>query len=117
MDTIPAARARTYGVKPLILRGHGRDRDEPWGGRCLPASLHRHAERACQGLVDRIGPPGWAQDDLGGVHRHVAGRAHVDLEPVHAAGGGTELVLAGGVVLRAVAGTLEPLRLLAEGDP
>ena len=38
----------------------------------------------------------------------------VDLEPVHPLRGGAELVLARGVVLRAVARALEPLRLLAE---
>ena len=41
----------------------------------------------------------------------------VDLEPVHPVRRGAELVLAGGVVLRAVARAFEPLRLLAERDP
>src|SRR5687768_342584 len=83
-----------------------------------PASSGRpaHAERPLGSLVDGVGSPRRSADDRGGVHRH--GRAlHGDPEPVQAGGGGPQRPFAGAVVLRAVAGALEPLALLAEGHP
>ena len=60
-------------------------------------------------LGSALGASGRTEEHLGGVDQDVATVAHLDAEPVHPAGRRTELVLAGGVVLRAVTGALEPL--------
>src|SRR2546421_3769361 len=75
-----------------------------------------HAEGSFGRLVGRVRSPGRARDDAGGVHAHRVAR-HGELEAVQAGGGRPQLVLAGLVVLRAVARALEPLAGLTEGHP
>src|SRR5262245_7644839 len=74
-----------------------------------------YAERALGGLVDRVGPPRRAGDDLRGVHLDRVA-VHGDREPHQPVGGRAQLPLARVVVLRAVAGAFEPLALVAERD-
>src|SRR5437588_4899144 len=66
--------------------------------------------------MDGVGAPGRPEDDGRGVDLDCVA-FHLDREPIHALRRRTQLVLPGAVVLRAVARALEPLALLAEGDP
>src|SRR2546421_12563437 len=72
-----------------------------------------HAERSLRRLVDRVRASGRAGVQGGGVDQDVLGAVDGDREALQAGRRGSELILAGLVVLRAVAGALEPLRLLA----
>src|SRR4029453_7800473 len=71
---------------------------------------------AVQLLAGGVGPAGRAGDDLGGVDHDLAAR-RLDGEAVEAARGRSLLVLAGLVVLGAVAWALPPLGGGAPGDP
>src|SRR5262249_42896517 len=73
-------------------------------------------ERPLGRFVDRVRPTGGTGGRRPGVDLdHAALDAHRGA--LQAVGGGPQLMLAGVVVLRAVARALEPLALLAERDP
>src|SRR5919106_558253 len=76
----------------------------------------RHAERSLRLLLDRVGATRRTVDPRARVHADQA-VLHDDPEPVHPARRRTVPVLPGAVVLRAMAGALEPLALDAEGHP
>src|SRR5215203_114035 len=95
-------------------RDDGQDQDGGPAHRSgLPAA---DAVGAVQLLAGGVGPPGRAGDDLGGVDHDLAAR-RLDGEAVEAARGRSLLVLAGLVVLGAVAGALPPLGGGAPRDP
>src|SRR5438876_9992768 len=73
-----------------------------------PRGRRSYAERSFRGLVGGVRPPGRAGDDRGGVHADGVAR-HRQLEAVQAGRGRAQLVLAGLVVLRAVARAFERL--------
>src|SRR5262245_46029325 len=79
------------------------------------SSSSRDARRALGALTGRVRADRRAGDDDPGVDGQL-GAGHRDDEPVEAARGGTTTLLADPVVLRAVAGALEPLRGLAPRD-
>src|SRR5689334_19212767 len=84
--------------------------------RRLTDCLSSDAVRAFGLLAGGVRADGRALDDASGVDRH---RVAIDFdgEPVETPGGGATLLLADPVVLRAVAGALEPLRGLAPRNP
>src|SRR5947209_3908845 len=81
-----------------------------------PSLPDRHAMRPLGLLAGGVGADDRSQGDEAGVDRDLAA-ADVDREPVESPGGGPTLFLADAVVLRPVAGTLEPLRRLAPRHP
>ena len=117
------ARPRRNSASPAIASDDQRaaDReDDPCALRAVRASVssaslsRRHAEGALRRLVDRVGAAGRSEDTSDGVDHDVAAADDLTWKRSMPAGRRAELVLAGGVVLRAVARALEPLRLAAE---
>src|SRR5918996_2522193 len=112
-STAPATARKTAPPRAITI---------PWA--CVSASVasapcnsyRSYAERPGLRPAKRVGAAGRTDDDLRGVDQDVSCRGHLDAEPIEPARCGTELVLARGVVLRAVAGALEPLGLTTEGD-
>src|SRR5207302_2310461 len=85
---------------------------------CSPALVATHgcdAERTFGVLPGRVRPARRPRLDIAGVDRERAARQR-QRHAVEPARCRAELVLTGAVVLRAVAGALEPLRRLAERD-
>src|SRR5919109_1433243 len=111
-STAPATARKTAPPRAITI---------PWA--CVSASVastpgnscRRHTERPGLRPAKRVGAARRTDDDLRGVNEDVTCRGHLDAEPIEPARRGTELVLAGGVVLRAGAGGLEPPGLAKEG--
>src|SRR5690606_23463649 len=97
----------------------GRDRVEHVRGLhgSVAPTRFGDAVRALGLLAGGVGALGRAGDDAAGVDDEVAVVVDRHGEAVHATGGGTALVLADPVVLRAVAAALEPLGGDALGHP
>src|SRR5918994_7392285 len=112
-STAPATARKTAPPKAITI---------PWA--CVSASVastpcnsyRSYAERPGLRPAKRVGAARRTDDDLRGVDEDVACRGHLDAEPIEPARRRTEPVLARGVVLRAVAGALEPLGLTTEGN-